>query len=120
MRIDKFLWCVRLSKTRSLATEWVKANKVLLDDQVVKSSREVKEGQRVTLKKHGFHLDYKILGWPKSRVGAKLVALHIEEVTTEENQQKKEFLELARNYTRKKGEGRPTKKDRREWDDLDL
>ncbi len=71
MRIDKFLWCVRLSKTRSLATEWVKASKVLLDDQVVKSSREVKEGQRVTLKKHGFNLDYKILSWPKASVGAK-------------------------------------------------
>jgi len=120
MRIDKFLWCVRLSKTRSLATEWVKTKKVLIDDVEVKSSREVKEGQRVTLKKHGYNLDYKILGWPKSRVGAKLVALYIEEVTTEENQQKKEFLELARNYSRKKGEGRPTKKERRDWDELEL
>lgn len=120
MRIDKYLWCVRLFKTRSLATEQVKAGKVFLDDEPIKASREVKEGQRITLKKHGYDLEYKILGWPKSRVGAKLVELYVLETTSEENLQKKEFLEMARNYTRKKGEGRPTKKERREWDELDL
>lgn len=120
MRIDKYLWCVRLFKTRSLASEQVKTNKVLLDGELIKPSREVKEGQKVTLKKHGYELEYEILGWPKSRIGAKLVELHLKETTSEENIQKKEFLEMAKNYTRKKGEGRPTKKERREWDELDL
>jgi ribosome-associated heat shock protein Hsp15 len=120
MRIDKYLWCVRLLKTRSLATEQVKTKKVLLDGEIVKASREVKEGQKITLKRHGYDQEYKILSWPKSRVGAKLVELHLKEITSEENLQKKEFLELAKNYTRKKGEGRPTKKERRDWDDLDL
>ena len=120
MRVDKFLWCVRLFKTRSLATEQVKSNKVLVNGEIVKASREVKEGQIVTLKKHGYDLEYKILGWPKSRVGAKLVELHIKEITSKENLEKKEFLELAKNYTRKKGEGRPTKKERRDWDELEL
>ena len=71
MRIDKYLWCVRLLKTRSLATEQVKTKKVLLDGEIVKASREVKEGQKITLKRHGYDQEYKILSWPKSRVGAK-------------------------------------------------
>ena len=95
MRIDKYLWCVRLFKTRSLASEQVKTNKVLIDGELVKASREIKEGQKVTLKKHGFELEYEILGWPKSRVGAKLVELHLKDITSAENIQKKEFLEMA-------------------------
>lgn len=118
MRIDKFLWCVRLFKTRSLASENVKGQKILINDELIKSSREIKEGQIVTLKKHGYDLKYKILGWPKSRVGAKLVDQYIENVTTQDNLEKKEFLEMARNVGRRKGMGRPTKKERRDLEDL--
>ncbi|MCT4624275.1 MAG: S4 domain-containing protein [Schleiferiaceae bacterium] len=120
MRIDKYLWCVRLFKTRSLAADQVKTKKVMLDGEFVKASREVKEGQKITVKHHGYDQEYEILGWPKSRVGAKLVELYLKEITSPENIERKEFLQLAKNYTRRKGLGRPTKKERREWDDLDL
>ena len=120
MRIDKFIWSVRLFKTRSLSSEEVRAHKVLIDDAIVKPSREVKEGQKITVKKHGYSLDYKVLGWPKSRVGAKLVPLYLLETTSKENLEKKEFLEMASNYSRSKGLGRPTKKERRDLDDLIL
>ena len=109
MRVDKFLWCVRLFKTRSLAAENVKSQKILINDELVKASREVKEGQVVTIKKHGYDLQYKILGWPKSRVGAKLVDQYVENVTTQDNLDKKEFLEMAKNVGRRKGMGRPHK-----------
>ena len=120
MRIDKYLWCVRLFKTRSLASDEVRSQKVLLDGELIKPSREIKEGQRITLKKHGYNQEYKILGWPKSRVGAKLVADYLLETTSKEDLEKKEFLEMAKNFGRSKGLGRPTKKDRRDLDDMNL
>lgn len=118
MRIDKFLWSVRLFKTRSLATEAVKAGKVSLNDQLVKPSKEVSIGQSVWLKKHGYSEAYKVLDIPKSRVGPKLVSGLIEDITPPAEAEKREFLSLAKNLTRQKGLGRPTKKDRRDLDSL--
>lgn len=118
MRIDKFLWCVRIFKTRSLAGEQVRSGKILLDDVPVKASREVKEGDKVVVKRHGFQQEFKILGWPKSRVAAKLVHNYIEEITPQEEVDKKEFLQLARNFSRQRGTGRPTKKERRDLDEF--
>lgn len=118
MRIDKFLWCVRLFKTRSISGEQVKGNRVEIDDAPVKASREVKPGDVVRIKRHGFDQEFKILALPKSRIGAKLVPEYIKDITPQEEIDKEAFLKLARNMTRQKGLGRPTKKDRRDMDEF--
>ena len=118
MRVDKFLWCVRLYKTRSLAGESVRGNKVAIGEDTVKPSRELKVGDVVVVKRHGFDQHFEVLAFPKNRVGAKLVAEYVKNVTPVEELEKEEFLRLARNVTRQKGLGRPTKKDRRDIDDL--
>lgn len=114
MRIDKFLWCIRLYKTRSLAADEIKKNRVSIGDSPVKSSKEVKAGEIIRIKKNQILYTIKVIQIPKSRVGAKLVPLYIED-HTEKNQY--ELLKMRRSeqsYYRNKGEGRPTKKDRRE------
>lgn len=118
MRIDKYLWCVRLYKTRSLATNDVKNDRVLLGGEVAKPSREIKEGDEITIKYHGYSRSFKVLAWPKSRVGAKLVPDLIEEITPDQELEKLEFLKLAKNLQRDKGSGRPTKRERRDLDRL--
>lgn len=118
MRIDKYLWCVRLFKTRSLASEHVRKERVIMDETVVKASREVRAGDEIVVKRHGYEQHFIVLDLPKSRVGAKLVADYLEEKTPQEEVDKKEFLQMARNMGRKKGLGRPTKKDRRDLDKL--
>ncbi|MDC0377248.1 S4 domain-containing protein [Schleiferiaceae bacterium] len=118
MRIDKFLWCVRLFKTRTLAGEQVRSNRVFMDENSVKPSREVKEGDVFTLKRHGYNEVFQIKALPKSRVSAKFVADLIENKTPQVELDKMAFLRLARNVSRQKGLGRPTKKDRRDIDDL--
>ena len=118
MRIDKFLWCVRLYKTRTLACEQVRSNRVYMDEHPVKPSREVKEGDLFTLKRHGFDEVFQIKALPKSRVSAKLVAELVSEQTPQIELDKKNFLRLARNVSRQKGAGRPTKKERRDIDDF--
>ena len=118
MRIDKFLWCVRLFKTRSLSGEQVRANRVIIDEIPVKPSREVKPGDIIRIKRHGFDQEFEIISIPKSRVGAKLVQEHIKNVTPQEEVDKELLLKLARTITRQKGSGRPTKKDRRDMNDF--
>ena len=114
MRVDKFIWCVRFFKTRSLAGEQVRGGKVLLSNLPVKSSREIKIGDFITIKRHGFDQVYEVLSIPKARIGAKLVEEYVVNKTPQEELDKEEFLKLARNITRQKGLGRPTKKDRRD------
>lgn len=118
MRIDKFLWCVRLFKTRGLAAENVRSERVWMDGAVVKASREVKPGDRFILKRHGFEQYYEVKDIPKSRVGAKLVPDYLVDNTPQEELDKRDFLQMARNMGRAKGLGRPTKKDRRDLDKL--
>jgi len=118
MRIDKFAWCVRWFKTRGLASIAVKGDKILLDQLVVKPSKEVTPGCEIILKKHGYFQSFLVMDIPSSRVSAKLLPNYISETTPEEELQKKEFLSMARTLTREKGLGRPTKKDRRDLDSL--
>ena len=116
MRIDKFLWSIRFYKTRSIAADEIKKNRVVIGENAVKSSREVKEGDVIKIRKNQIDYKIKVLQIPKSRIGAKLVPLHITDLT---DKQQYEILKLRRaeqNYYRQKGEGRPTKKDRREID----
>lgn len=114
MRIDKFLWSVRFYKTRSLAAEQVKKNRVSIQNQIVKPSKEVKEGDVITIRKNQIDYKIKVLQIPKSRMGAKLVPLHIKDITEKEQYELLKLRRMEQNYYRIKGEGRPTKKDRRE------
>jgi ribosome-associated heat shock protein Hsp15 len=116
MRIDKFLWCVRFYKTRSIATDEIKKNRVSLAGQTVKSSREVKEGDVIKIRKNQIDYQLKIVQIPKSRIGAKLVPLHIEDKTEKEQYEMMKLRQLSQEHYRNKGEGRPTKKDRRDID----
>ena len=117
MRVDKFLWCVRYFKTRSIATEACKQGKVKVNGAGVKPSREVYPTDKLTVRKNQINYEIEVLDLPPSRVGAKLVNLYITDVTPKEEFEKLELLKYSRNYYRKKGTGRPTKKDRRDIDD---
>lgn len=114
MRIDKFLWCIRLYKTRSLAADEIKKNRVSIGDSPVKSAKEVKVGEIIRIKKNQILYTIKVIQIPKSRVGAKLVPLYIEDHTEKEQYELLKMRRSEQSYYRNKGEGRPTKKDRRE------
>ena len=117
MRIDKFLWSIRFYKTRTIATEEVKKNRVAIGESVVKSSKEVKEGDIIKIRKNQIDYKIKVIQIPKSRMGAKLVPLHIKDVTDKEQYEMLKMRKMSQDYYRNRGEGRPTKKDRREMDD---
>ncbi|KPE50007.1 RNA-binding S4 domain-containing protein [Chryseobacterium indologenes] len=117
MRIDKFLWSIRFYKTRSIAAEEIKKNRVSMGTSAVKSSKEVKEGDVIRIRKNQIDYKIKVLQIPKSRIGAKLVPLHIQDVTDKEQYELLKMRKMAQDYYRSKGEGRPTKKDRRDMDD---
>ena len=114
MRIDKFLWCIRLYKTRSLAADEIKRNRVSIGDSPVKSSKEVKVGEIIRIRKNQILYTIKVIQIPKSRVGAKLVPLYIEDHTEKDQYELLKMRRSEQSYYRNKGEGRPTKKDRRE------
>lgn len=118
MRIDKFLWSIRFYKTRSIAADEIKKNKVSLGGNVVKSSKEVKEGDVLKIKKNQIEYQIKILQVPKSRIGPKLVPLHIEDKTDKQQYEVLQLRKLNQEYYRNRGEGRPTKKDRRDLEDF--
>ncbi|MGU3373472.1 RNA-binding S4 domain-containing protein [Chryseobacterium sp. M5A1_1a] len=117
MRIDKFLWSIRFYKTRNIAAEEIKKNRVSIGTSAVKSSKEVKEGDVIKIRKNQIDYKIKVIQIPKSRIGAKLVPLHIHDVTDKEQYELLKLRKMSQDYYRNKGEGRPTKKDRREMDD---
>lgn len=117
MRIDKFLWSVRFYKTRSIATDEIKKNRVSLGNSPVKSSKVVKEGDLIKIRKNQIDYQIKVLQIPKSRIGAKLVPLHIVDKTEKDQYEILKQRKLTQDYYRIKGEGRPTKKDRRAMDE---
>lgn len=118
MRIDKFLWCVRYFKTRSLATEVVKKNRVWVNGELAKPSKDVLVGDCIKLRKNQIFYEFEVLKIPSNRMGAKLVGLHIKDLTDKKQLEELKIRQTDQNYYRQKGEGRPTKKDRRELDDF--
>lgn len=119
VRIDKWLWAVRVFKTRSMATDACRAGKVTIDGQVVKPSREVKTEDEVSvvINPH-FTRKLRVKELLTNRVGAKLVENYAEDITPgEEYDRLKKYKEL--NWERRdRGVGRPTKKQRRDIDRL--
>lgn len=117
MRVDKFLWCVRYFKTRSLATKECKRGRVKVNGDIAKPSRDVYPADEVEIRKNQIDYKLEVLDLPKSRRGAKWVKLYIMDTTPKEDLQKRDLLNYEKSKGRKKGTGRPTKKDRRELED---
>jgi len=117
MRIDKYLWCIRTFKTRSIATNACKQGKVKIGGANIKPSREVYPSDIISVRKNQINHTIHILDLPPSRVGAKLVDLYRKDVTPKEELQKLDLVKYSKEYYRKKGIGRPTKKDRRDIDE---
>lgn len=117
MRVDKYLWCIRYFKTRSIASKAVKEGKVRVNGNLIKPSREIYPTDKITVRKNQVNYEIVVLDTPESRVGAKLVDIYRKDVTPEEALQKLDLLKYSKEYYRKKGTGRPTKKDRRDLDD---
>ena len=80
MRIDKYLWCIRLFKTRGLASDQVRCERIILNDVVAKASKEIKPGDHIVLKRHGYNQEFTVLAIPKARLGAKLVPDYAKEI----------------------------------------
>ena len=114
MRVDKFLWCVRYYKTRSLATEACKKGHIKVNEQVVKPSREVYPTDKIELRKDQIWYQLTVNDLPPNRVGAKLVDIYRVDTTPKEAFAAQELLKYSKDYYRKKGAGRPTKKERRD------
>lgn len=117
-RLDKWLWALRLFKTRPLATEACKAGFVFVNDLVAKPAREVHPGERIMVKQGLVLRSLVVLGAPKSRVAGKLVAFYCEDHTPPEEYEKARAQRVQHLLEREKGTGRPTKRDRRLIDEL--
>lgn len=117
MRIDKFLWCTRYFKTRSLATDAIKKGHVTVNEQTAKPSREIYPMDKIVLRKNQINYQLTVLDIPPNRVGAKLVDIYRKDTTPKEAFEHLELLKYSKDYYRTKGTGRPTKKDRRDIDD---
>ena len=117
MRIDKYLWCTRYFKTRNQATEACRKGLVRIGGQSVKPSREVLPADQVSLRKNQVNLSLKVLDIPPQRVGAKWVGIYRQDTTPSEELERHKMAQSTREYYRKKGTGRPTKKDRRDLED---
>ncbi len=120
VRIDKWLWAVRLYKTRSLAADACAAGKVRIGDQPVKPARSVRVGETITAVTGEMTRTVKVLGLVQKRVGAKLVPENLEDLTPASEYEKKREPNFTPVMFRPKGTGRPTKKDRRRLDSLDI
>jgi ribosome-associated heat shock protein Hsp15 len=118
MRVDKYLWSVRYYKTRSKATDAAKKGRIKVNGAVVKPARDVYAGDIIDLRKDQIEYKVEVIDLPKSRVGNKIVGLYRLDRTPKENFEAKKLIALNQDYYRKKGEGRPTKKDRRDLSDL--
>ena len=113
VRIDKWLWAVRICKTRAIATELCKKHKVLIDGQPVKPSRDVQPGQVVIVKREGIEWHYRIIQCLLKRVSAPLSLEFKEDITPKANLELLKILKRDIMPRRPKGSGRPTKKERR-------
>lgn len=118
IRIDKFLWAIRAFKTREDATKACKGNKVHINGNDAKPSKPVKPGDIITVRKNEVTFTFKVLVPINKRQGAKLVGEYAENLTPAEELEKMRRPVETFFLKRERGAGRPTKKERREMDDL--
>ena len=117
-RMDKYVWSVRLAKTRSKASEAIVNSKIHLNGDLVKPSKEVKLGDEIQMIRHTARFTFRVVQLLKKRVGAKLVQDYIIDITPEEEIEKLKLYQLSQVAYRQHGKGKPSKKDRRDLDDF--
>ena len=123
-RIDKFLWAIRVFKTRSEATDACKGGKIKINDADAKPSRTVKAGDTIVIRRASAHFTYRVIAPIDKRQGAQAVPLYVENLTPESELEKLRAPRETFFIQRDPGTGRPTKKDRRQleqlWKDVGL
>jgi ribosome-associated heat shock protein Hsp15 len=118
IRFDKFVWSVRLTKTRSIATELISKGKIRINGLDVKPSKDVKVSDVIHVLKNSAVYTYKIKALIDKRVGPKLVIDYLEDITPLEEIEKFKLYVDSQSVYRQNGTGKPTKKDRRSLDDF--
>jgi ribosome-associated heat shock protein Hsp15 len=116
IRIDKFLWSVRIYKTRSIASDECRKGRIIINDIQVKPSRTVLKNEIIAVKKPPVIYSFRVIEPIENRVSAKLVEQFIEDLTSNEEKAKLDFWQAGGIVYRDKGTGRPTKKERRQID----
>ncbi len=113
-RIDKWLWAMRVFKTRTIATDACKKGRVMMGGVAVKPSRSIKEGDVIDVRKPPITYTFRVLKVTGSRLGAKLVPEYLENITSPDQYELLEMTKISGFVDRRKGMGRPTKRDSRE------
>ncbi len=119
VRIDKWLWATRIFKTRSIASDACKKNRISINGTTAKAARTVRVGDIVEVRKAPITYSFRVLQLTGNRMGAKLVPEYLENITAAEQYEILELKKLSGFIDRAKGTGRPTKKDRRELEQFD-
>jgi ribosome-associated heat shock protein Hsp15 len=118
LRWDKYIWAVRLAKTRSQASELLSKGKIKINEKETKPSKEPKVGDAISVQRNGALFTYRVIQLLDKRVGPKLVTDYLVDLTSVEELKKFEAYKVAQNAYRNYGTGKPSKKDRREIDDF--
>jgi ribosome-associated heat shock protein Hsp15 len=118
VRIDKWMWATRIFKSRSIAVDACKKNRVMIGGVNIKPSRMIREGDIIQVRKPPVVYSFKVLALTERRMGAKSVSEYLENVTAPDQYEILEMNKISGFVNRAKGMGRPTKKDRRELDDF--
>ena len=117
-RIDKWMWAVRIFKTRTIAAEACKKGRITINGSFVKASRMIKPDDVIQVRNPPVTYSFKVIQPIEKRVGAKLVADMMENVTTPEQYELLEMSKISGFVDRAKGTGRPTKRDRRSLEEF--
>lgn len=118
VRIDKWMWATRIFKTRTIATEACKKNRISVNGVAVKPSRMIKADDVIVVRKPPVNFSFRVLKVTERRIGAKLVPQYLDNITSPEEYEILELNKISGFVNRAKGLGRPTKKERRELDDF--
>jgi ribosome-associated heat shock protein Hsp15 len=118
LRCDKYIWAVRLAKTRSIATELISKGKIKINGVSTKPSKEIKIGDIISISKNAAVFSYKVILLLDKRVGAKLVSEYLLDITPAEEIEKFRTYQLAQQSYRENGSGKPSKKERRDLGDF--
>jgi ribosome-associated heat shock protein Hsp15 len=118
IRIDKWMWATRIFKTRTIALEACKKNRVMVNDLPAKPSRTIKTGDIIQVRKPPVTYSFKVIELTANRVGSKLVPNYLENITPPEQYEILELQKINGFVDRARGTGRPTKKERRNLDNF--
>ena len=114
VRIDKWMWATRIFKTRTVAADACKKNRIAIGGVSIKPSRMIKVGDIIEIRKPPITFSFRVLALTERRMGAKLVPDYLENITSPEQYEVLEMNKISGFVNRARGLGRPTKKDRRE------